>query len=630
MGLNLVTARILERDGISTAGSGFLFSGRYLMTCAHVVLFALGLKTNTQEVPTGEISLEFPCLDDGSEDNDEIRIYKAKVVKEGWHPTVVPRKVLKDVAVLELIGDSPDILNPVGNLVKFKTLTREQLIGRKIAAFGFPKGNVDGENAYGEVVDISGRGLVEIDGEQRGSKIKQGFSGTAIFDRENKVILGIAKRVNADDPNAKVALMIPTRLLLRAWEPLASYCESNTVEDLLDILQTQQPMEALIAQLYFSILKDKGVLPRVAGDDSLNTLEKQLDDLSKRSELQTLVLQLKAIKASDTDFCEQLETWLTKYFPSSVDTKKGKGGKGKDSLKIVRKPALFLKFERSTPLPGQSKKSVVAKAWLIQDIDQYHRHNCAEKTYFIGETDIDLACKKSMTAYVNSVSRQCHSYLAQTEEETICIQRIYFSFPTIASLYQKSKLCHLDAWLKESFSGLCIGEKCPIILNLEEEQDNLAKNPEFIQTAILRRAKSKLVSQSLDDPTTALIEVLPHTPVKQFKLNIYPESRAAIAFEKYLTSQKREEVIFETLKAGLIIVVWTKKNCDRLKRNSRKALEELFEDCLLKDLPQAIYEARRDACDAQTEEHCEHIGKNVVILWNLPKPTNHLQLPKPA
>jgi len=51
--------RIFAKNG-AIVGTGFLVSGRCILTCAHVVDRALGLSQAAQEMPAAEIRFDFP------------------------------------------------------------------------------------------------------------------------------------------------------------------------------------------------------------------------------------------------------------------------------------------------------------------------------------------------------------------------------------------------------------------------------------------------------------------------------------------------------------------------------------------------------------------------------------------
>src|SRR5947207_14285816 len=104
--LNFAIARIRKADG-AVVGTGFLVTGRQVLTCAHVAAQALEIPATTSEVPVGEVILDFPLLSSS-------RMLSARVVF--WLPVKPPSSSLgghaDDVAILEL-RSVPDDSRPL-------------------------------------------------------------------------------------------------------------------------------------------------------------------------------------------------------------------------------------------------------------------------------------------------------------------------------------------------------------------------------------------------------------------------------------------------------------------------------------------------------------------------------------
>jgi hypothetical protein len=99
-GFKASITRIFHTNG-AVVGAGFLVSGQYVLTCAHVVTAALGISGNIIEAPTGSIDLDFPLVAPGQK-------IKAQVVF--WRP-VNPLAVGEDIAGLRLEGELPNDLS---------------------------------------------------------------------------------------------------------------------------------------------------------------------------------------------------------------------------------------------------------------------------------------------------------------------------------------------------------------------------------------------------------------------------------------------------------------------------------------------------------------------------------------
>ncbi|MBD1919893.1 trypsin-like peptidase domain-containing protein [Microcoleus sp. FACHB-831] len=196
----------------TVVGAGFLVADKYILTCAHVVGYALGIDAKTLEKPTVEICLDFPRLERGN---------KLTARVDFWQP-VNSSELQEDIAGLELLSPLPDDVKPV------RLLTQEDLSGHNFEAFGFPDKQPNGVWAYGIIRPKTAKGWLQIEGKtQTGYRLEPGFSGTPVWDSD---LAGVAGMAVAEDPNrkeAKVAFIIPSEMLINAWDvlkkqPLAS------------------------------------------------------------------------------------------------------------------------------------------------------------------------------------------------------------------------------------------------------------------------------------------------------------------------------------------------------------------------------------------------------------------------
>ncbi|WP_143438225.1 trypsin-like peptidase domain-containing protein, partial [Hydrocoleum sp. CS-953] len=185
-------------------GAGFLVSENQVMTCAHVVSFALGINGNTAEMPTTEVKLDFPQVAPG-------KILTAKVIL--WLP-VNPEAALEDIAVLELTTISNNI-SPV------RLMTSEEYWGHNFRAFGFPKGKENGVWANGVLRGGTANGWVQLeDIDNTGYALQEGFSGTPVWDETLEGVVGMAVAAEKQRLDTKAAFIIPTNILMEAWPQL--------------------------------------------------------------------------------------------------------------------------------------------------------------------------------------------------------------------------------------------------------------------------------------------------------------------------------------------------------------------------------------------------------------------------
>lgn len=196
--------RIYSNSG-KVVGAGFLVSHKQLLTCAHVVAYALGIDAKSTEMPSIEVSLDFPIV-------ATKQILKATVVF--WRP-VNPDRSDEDIAGLELLELPPSAAKPV------RLVTSEDLWGHRFRALGFPKGRSDGAWADGQLRGAIANGWVQVeDIKETGYRLEEGFSGAPVWDETLQGVAGMAVAADKKRPEAKAAFIVPSKVLIKAWDKL--------------------------------------------------------------------------------------------------------------------------------------------------------------------------------------------------------------------------------------------------------------------------------------------------------------------------------------------------------------------------------------------------------------------------
>ncbi len=191
--------RIYSYNG-NAIGAGFLVSQKHVLTCAHVVAFAVGTPADSSEMPTKEVSLDFPRVAPGKK-------LTAKIVF--WLP-VNPSKFVEDIAVLELASPLPELAQAV------YLVTDEDLWGHPFQVFGFPKGQPNGVWASGKLRRGTGKGWVQLeDVKEAGYALEEGFSGAPVWDEKLDGVVGIAVAAEKQRSDVKAAFIIPKDLLVK-------------------------------------------------------------------------------------------------------------------------------------------------------------------------------------------------------------------------------------------------------------------------------------------------------------------------------------------------------------------------------------------------------------------------------
>lgn len=182
--------RVLSSDRGRTAGAGVYLSGRRLLTCAHVINLALGLRSLSPHNP-GEVTLDvsFPVL-------SAVDLHQARLV--AWIPPRSPQygpvadgslEWDGDLAVLELDEAPPPPVSPV------RWLEMER--GQQVRAWyggGQPFSYADARvGAY------DGR-ICYLDGQLSGAAVDEGYSGGPLWSVTDRAAVGlVVGRITAPD-----------------------------------------------------------------------------------------------------------------------------------------------------------------------------------------------------------------------------------------------------------------------------------------------------------------------------------------------------------------------------------------------------------------------------------------------
>ncbi|QSV56301.1 MAG: trypsin-like peptidase domain-containing protein [Dolichospermum sp. UKL201] len=246
-------ARIYYKDTEQVIGAGFLVTQQHLLTCAHVVMDALGIKEE-KELLNEVIELDFPFIAPGT-------IIKAKVVF--WRG--LTGKKGEDIAGLELQDTPPNSANPV------QLISTLDLQNHNFEIFGFPDDyEKDGRWSFGQITKENTLGLVQMH-TQNGFLVQPGYSGSGVWDTSLQAVVGmVVSKDNRED--AKAVFMTPTTLLLESWSFL----------NLINILNAN--LDTATIQTAYKACYSWGNLPITVADivKNLYDLDKNLDGKIKQ------------------------------------------------------------------------------------------------------------------------------------------------------------------------------------------------------------------------------------------------------------------------------------------------------------------------------------------------------------
>jgi len=176
-------------------GMGFLVRNRHILTCAHMISWALGLASEGSPPDSVQVLLDFPLLDLGER-------FAARVCH--WQPDA-------DVAGLELAVEEPCEAQAVS------LVTSSDLWGHSFRAFGFPPNRNGGVWASGVLRARTTAGWVQMDDlKMPGYWVERGFSGAPVWDEQLEGVMGMVVAIDTDE-TIRAAYVIPADILAEAW-----------------------------------------------------------------------------------------------------------------------------------------------------------------------------------------------------------------------------------------------------------------------------------------------------------------------------------------------------------------------------------------------------------------------------
>ena len=202
--LHRASIRILidDKNPRKPVGAGFLITPNLILSCAHVVLDALGLPLSTEQKPQQSIFVDFPFI-------DKQPLFIAEITD--WY-FIKEQARMGDIEDLVLLA----LAEPILNISPLPLVALKDYFNRKVKLNGFPEGMDEGISIEGDLKDLNGEGRVQIDTEQGRGEIAGGFSGSAVYDLQENAIVGLVVSIDTYDGNVR-AYMIPAVTILKAF-----------------------------------------------------------------------------------------------------------------------------------------------------------------------------------------------------------------------------------------------------------------------------------------------------------------------------------------------------------------------------------------------------------------------------
>ncbi|WP_326812208.1 trypsin-like peptidase domain-containing protein [Streptomyces scopuliridis] len=180
--------RILSADG-EVIGAGFLVAADVVCTCAHVVTGALGVPDTEESAPGTPVDLDFPLLGGRP---------RARATVVSW------RGGGADVALLRLDA-AVEGARPV------PLVDGTGVWGHTFRALGYPDGADDGVWASGTLRAGQGAGWVQMEAQEPGPPIEEGFSGAPVWDDAQDGVVGMTVAAHLGE---RTAYLLPSAELV--------------------------------------------------------------------------------------------------------------------------------------------------------------------------------------------------------------------------------------------------------------------------------------------------------------------------------------------------------------------------------------------------------------------------------
>jgi WD40 repeat protein len=233
-------------------GVGFLVDDRHAITCAHVVVAALGLAPGSTPEEGARLYVDLPLL---SGPGSQTVTVTASVVL--WAPSRAAGGL--DVAVLRL-----DSVVPGTEPARLVDIEPAAMRGHATQIVGFPEGRGQGVWHEGVLRGRQADGQIQVDRVGTGYRVSRGFSGSPVWDRDLGAVIGMMVKAELGEPAA--GFMIPVGQLVAAWPPLATVARPPSP------FRSLEPFEEMHAAAFFGRGADNDRIAEVVGEQRWTTL----------------------------------------------------------------------------------------------------------------------------------------------------------------------------------------------------------------------------------------------------------------------------------------------------------------------------------------------------------------------
>lgn len=581
-------------------GTGFLVAPGYVLTCAHVVLQAIGIEqskfTDHISPPSETIKLRFPILSDD--------VVEAKVV--AWLPY---RLKGGDVAGLKLSQSAPKSAKPI----PLADISVDKIKQDELSVYGFGISIGDRSDAYQTKTKVQGgRILLHKVGNSNDETIADGYSGSPVWNDRLGCVIGMIATAIIDDDNEQrsKAYAIPKSKLdqdpdyiLRKLYVL-SLCD--LIEEHLQSLPSDEKrgFSAAIATAFNCCSSGQVLQSRES-----EVFRKQLFELSQLGDrgwagvdrLTQFAVFLATMDAVSVNFYNHLKIWI-QYRASNFDEIYRRASEEKRSRKIPLSSQSDEHLVIEARPDEQDDQKVIISIWEICDRKTYDRLN--PPPYKAQDKIISLT--------------DLPNFIENWIENTTTL-----SEPTLHFFVPRSWLSKtLDSEITQS--GLTLGGQHKLVMRTDHKQS--PTGPRYYKRWMEKWQNLEARMQVSAQDVCVRVDV--RNKAELFKaLN-----SAEIAILDNLNESEVENIFnFIAQKTALSIALWTR--CETLCNQVNTVLKDrdnTDRPILIHELPKRVFTERTEAMGMDEENT---LGKHLSLVWEDPKivpPTMNLQFNQEA
>ena len=569
--LDRAIARISKADG-EVVGAGFWVSPGYVMTCAHVVNDALGLKDDSSVQPIESISVVFPLSE------KEVGVFQAEIIL--WLP-VDRNTSQQDIAILKLCREVHQDVEPI------------ELGERSSSRFvvkGFPRGSNDGVIAEADWSGEIGRKLIQLNDVVRNPiAIQEGFSGAPVWDRKAQVVVGMIALANLEAGFSQMICASVLRSVLHRlkYAPIQSVLEENR-SSLKDVIfrayQYAIPIGWSRSKVPEGISELLEVINSIPPNDQEPAIVKFLAYICTDSRIDRNVVRL-------------LKKWAEQQFLEifTQATKKANFKQRQEQILLIR--------------PKEIKMPSHLLAVIQPDGENYYFTGLLVTGYDRSKLEIPARnqihlLESACLINLDDIPRFIQTCIEKASQKRLLLHDLKIE----VFLPLKLMDCCTESWETEDANGyaLEIGVEYKLVLrDISRLEDNYRKRDEWeAQWHLLQQNQDQLANDDVltsgcGDPK-----------------NVY--SRLAMANILGLKMAEppppfgKNHIFAVISRAASPIAIWLRTNSPEI--DCKTLLDDFLAERVVWHLPEAVKELRNEA----SQGHDFHIGSHVALLWEDP------------